>query len=163
MTDFIFKYSGKNYSILDSKTKKKITLTSPPVSIPFGIETYNGHKIINFKIPDKNSSNVVNNFFASLVKLDTCFKNLCFNKFIPFRLSNDIKNKKYFSFIKNKRLKSPIIRSYLYKFYNKYFNTDDIGGNNVDSKYILQLEISSLWFTNDSYGVILSVSDINVS
>ncbi len=126
--DIIFvptKHSG-NYTIYQkTKTwKKKIQLKINGVNFPFGKETYNDNIVINFKISD--SSNYASNIIFYLTQLKDYFENLkiSHNNF-------DIKNKDFFSFIKNNDQCEYHIRAYL-----KY------GAKITHSKYVGTLDSS---------------------
>lgn len=145
-----------NYLILD-KNKKKIKIHLKNVQIPFGFESYNNLQVLNIEIlPQKSNDHF--NIKALVSSFEDEFKN---NK-ISF-----IGSREYYPNIReNKEKNGNLIRSYVYKSPEIFCNTKEnfkiflTSNNIIRSRSNVELELGTLWMTDNNYGIIWNVKSI---
>ncbi len=151
----------KNFLILDNENKK-ISFEINNIKTPFGIENYNEQKILNIII-DPNKYNQHHNLIININKLESDLNNKKFtNKIIDI----DIKDKKYHSILKyNPNNNNYILRTHIIGIPNIYttinnkkfiVSEDDIKDKNLN----VQLEISSMWITDDQFGFLFYAKEM---
>jgi hypothetical protein len=162
------KFIGQKKSFRIVVDGSKITLYSPVVYLPFGIEIYNGKHILNFEVETERNNDLYN-FYALIYKMENILQNLGNNEIEDLniksnhqQIANLIKGKQFVPCIKN-GLKGYLIRSYV----NKGVEIKSNDGNNfftmAQTKGKLAkvtLEIGNLWIMPDTYGYILNITDI---
>ena len=144
----------KNYRIRYSAVDKLIINISNAYS-PFGIEKYNKKDILNIELT--NNSNINNNIISLIKEIDNYFLNLG-------EIKSEFKNFIYTSPIKNISDEKINIRCHLS---NKLkIKTKD---NNPESfilkkkNFKIELEFSSIWLFNESYGIVLTINSIDLT
>jgi len=145
-----------------------ITIETPPMKIPFGIEKYNYKEILNIEFSDMEKNNTMYNFHAKMSQIDNYFAGLSYKKNIidKSRISRNIlqelTNKSYTPSVKVRPHKfDSLLRIYTKK--NISFHDPDgryIDKNDIKSKSgIFILNLSSLWISKYNYGLIWSIDD----
>ena len=163
------KFIGQKKSYRIVSEGSKITLYTPLVYLPFGVETYNGKNILNFEI-DTEKNNELYNFHALIYKLENILQNLGNNEIDDLniksnhqQIANLIKGKQFISCIKN-GLKGYLIRSYVNQGIDIKSNNDDYYTiNQIKGKLVrITIDIGNLWIMPDTYGYILNITNIIV-
>ena len=137
----------KNYRIYHKN--KLVTISTPFMYIPFGIENYKYKNILNIEFKDNN--NDIHNLCAIIKQIDKFFRKLSYDDNLTY-LKVNVKNKRYISCMRYKI--KPLLRTHLKKQTiicdkdNKYVK--NIKGKS--GKFVLHM--GTLWVTKDSYGLI---------
>jgi len=139
---------GYNIFELYKGEKRKISFTTPIMKIPFAIEKYGKKEIVNLEFTNYNDDNDTYNFFMTLKKLDQLMlQPMNLRLTLPKGFLEDISNKTYISFLKEKKYFDPIMRT--------TYKGDIIGDLGKGSLAKCIVDIDSLWKTKTSYGVLL--------
>ena len=167
MSDQIFiRKSGKTFVILDNK-QNPIRKKLKDVYFKFGIEEYNGNKILNIYI-NRNNENYSNNEYNDVIDIYNYIKEV--SKFAkdPFYAKRYKFEGKGFKYPLKKReeegVKLVILRTYLSR--NVEITMKDLAGT-IDTNYNItgyiadvELTIKTLWTTSTDMGVIIYVDSI---
>lgn len=168
LMNITFAENKNNFGIfIKDNDYKKMTLKTPIIKIPFGIQEYFHKDIINIEMTNYETNNYVYNFFTTLKQIDTFFKNLQNDDFINnlnYSVSptfkESIKGKNYLSCIKMRDKFDPLYRTLtkkrgsviLTKFYDK--DNKEINPFNIKNrKGSMELELAFLWTTKTDYGI----------
>lgn len=146
------KSKTEKYIICD-KFNKKIHETLDEVYVPFGIEKWNNTQLLNIEInPNKNNKQL--NINALLKSYDDIFRE-------QIKLHHNVDNKTYYSFLKDSKY-GCIMRTHI-SDYPKITKCSDINSGSdiikmtsadiVKNNVKITLSLSTLWFTDISYGV----------
>ena len=176
------KFIGSKKSFRMVINGSKVSLFTPIIYIPFGIESYNGKHILNFEV-DTERNNDLYNFYAQIYKIESVLQNLITpnintddennetdNELIDeniksnhLQIYNLIKGKQFVSCIKN-GLKGYLIRSYVNQGIDiKSNNNDFFSINQTKGKLAkLQIELGNLWIMPDTFGYILNITEITI-
>jgi len=163
------KFVGQKKSYRMVFEGSKLTLYTPFVYSPFGVETYNGKHILNFEV-DTEKTNELYNFYALIYKFENILQNLENNEIDDLNIKknhqqifNLIKGKQFISCIKQ-GLKGYLIRSYVNQGIEIKSNNDDYYTiNQMKGKMVkLTIDIGNLWIMPDTYGYILNITNIIV-
>lgn len=162
---------------------KKIVFNTPPMLIPFGIEEYNDKMIMNLEFINYEKG-MMKRFYDDIVKLDNYFKKI--NTIENHENIIKLENKEYKSMVKIRNNFPPHLRVHLKKnknmiitkFYSnekehrKYETINKQGHNNYygkplsymdikkGDKCIAEIELTSIWNHEKSYGLLFSVKKI---
>ena len=149
----------KNYMIFINNSELK--LSTPKMSVPFGIERFNNKYIANLEFTDLDNKNMTQ-FHNTILAIDRFLMRLSSDKNIIKKFNNksvytknllyDIYDKTYTSCIKNRNYHPPLLRTYVKdpSIYN------DIKGMNGHFK----LHISTVWISKYNYGSIYYLNDM---
>lgn len=153
------------YILVDSNKKKpRIKLNN--VYIPFGVEKYKKYNIINFEIRPKQSKNHDHDHY-NIYSILSGFENEISDKLnLPNEVEKEIGENKYSKNLRESKC-GYIIRSHIFSTPKIYtiisgfeysLMTQDINNTiaNVD------LELGMFWISEDSYGYVWYVKEINV-
>jgi hypothetical protein len=162
--DFLYKkISNNSFHIISSES---IIYKLPISAIPFGISNNDNKYVINLSINNKNDFG--STFLDNINQIETYFQGL------DFIVDNDnnkilLSNKKFCSCIKQNNDFFPLFRSHIKKNKNmiitKFFiNTKPITIFDIKpkSKCKGEIELGSLWFNNDSYGLIWFIRELDI-
>lgn len=160
---------------------ERIMLKSPPMNLPFGIERYNNKDILNAEFTN-NKDNFIYNFYNTVKQVDRFMEKLSTDNDHKFKLTRDntallnrIHDKSYVESIKKRPEKfDPLFRLHLKSNKNVYTTKFfSLNKDTQEKKYlqpssikgrmcILTIELSSVWTTSDSYGLLWYVDSIRV-
>lgn len=167
--DVYFKEEKKNFRILFDG--KPLVITTPYLSIPFGVEKYNHTDILNLEFTGYMKNNHVYNFYATINQIDYFMKNLL-EKDISCKLKcklsktlqTKLENKGYSSCIRERPSKyDPLLRTHLKHL---KIETKDNSFKSIDklklSSAIATIELDQLWITDYNYGVTWMVTKITI-
>jgi len=170
LKDIIFRPSKQGFNIFIKSTKAQLTLITPSISSPFGIESMGGYldkNIINIEIP-KNKNNEMHNFNAEMTNIDNFFKHIEKNtKFLEYELPDDllemIKEKTYIPFVKPRKTQSgsskllrlfPKKNGRIMTMTFKENNGEPFNGTSIKGiKGTYKIRLGTLWITGDNYGL----------
>ena len=161
--NFINSFDSKKIILIEDKKNfrirynavDKLLLNIPIIFSHFGIEKYNKKDILNLEL--QNSNNLNNNIISLIKEIDNYFSELGI-------LKPEFKNFNYMSPIKNISEDKINLRCHLS---NKLkIKTKDNSPESFILKkknFKIQLEFSSVWLYNDSFGIILTVNSIDLT
>lgn len=159
----------KNYGIVNNDNVR-LSFEVKNIKIPFGIEKYNKHQILNIIIePQKYNEHY--NIFVMFKNLDENFSNLEKKEFqknikINEDILSDIHNKIYYSNLK-KNNDNYIIRTHILGTPNIYTIVNGkkfhVSMDNINNKIkSLKIEFGTFWITDTNYGILLYTKEIIV-
>ena len=144
---------------------KKIILTTPKLKIPFGVETYNYKKLINFELVNMEKDNDMHNFYKNIKQLENHFANMD---------TIELKNKQFVSCLKprpgnsnNSNNFDPLLRIHLKtksnkiltNFYKNDNNTRIISDEIKEKLAVCTIEVGALWISYYNFGLIFYLND----
>lgn len=156
MGDIILKRVNENfYKILKKENGKneELTLESPIINLPFGIEKYKSKEILNLEIDD-------NDFLKLLEELEKIFNKLCIEEL-------NLENDKMVSCVHKKKNYKSLLRINIKK--SKHFILTECfeGEKNVpiynieiNNKARIIFNIGGIWVHENNYGLYLSAKKI---
>jgi hypothetical protein len=154
--------SKKNYGLTDKKNQKiKIQLNN--VFIPFGMELYNSHSILNIKLmPTKYNEH--NNIVSSLLQFDSELTDV--KNFTDTDIVNDIENKGYYPNIK-KDCDDYLLRLHIYGspeiYATRMQRKFPVAPSDIKGKLAnVEIEISTLWVTDNNYGYVWTLKSVEI-
>jgi len=172
--DIIFIKQRNNYRLYinNNNNNSRIILRTPLMNIPFGVEKYKYKDILNLEFSNVNT-NKMYNFLTAIKQIDNFFINIMTNDIkykiknkLPYNLLENIKGKSYVSCIKYRKNFDSLFRTHLRKTKNNiksiFKDTDDRLLNIMDLKTNngnFNIELESLWISNDSYGIIYYINE----
>jgi len=141
-----------NIFLIKNNRPTKIKINTPTMFSPFGIESYNNKLIMNLEFYNIDSNNQMYNFFSYIKTLDNI---------LTTNPPQELTNKTYISCIKE-RNNNPLLRIHLRviktniitaitDYDNKYVTTDSVKNKKIQG----ELEIGTLWYTDETYGIII--------
>ena len=154
------KHSKLDKYVICDNNNKKINMVLEEVYVPFGIEKWNKMFVLNMEI-NPNKNNTQYNICATMKSYDKMLEEK-----ITKHFGDNVINKTYYSFLKESKY-GYILRSHIHgypKIYKMINGSDikltsaDILKENVKATLIL----SSLWFTDDAYGVTWDIDNIEL-
>lgn len=151
--------SKSNYIIYsDHKKKDRIQLKLCNVRCPFGVEKYMGKEIINFEFQNKKNDNISINNYNTIIIIDNYFK----------KISKELDNVGYMSCMRCTYGCDPLLRTHvssknnlittIVKKENENLSIYDIKDKFCD----IVIELSSIWKRTDSYGLIITIKEIEL-
>lgn len=160
--DFVYKKISKNTYHLINKDPIKLEL---PISyIPFGLDNTNNKYAICFSINNKNKEGL--EVLNIIEEVEKYFQSL------DFIIDTDkekilLSNKKFVSNIKQNKNFYPNIKTFIRKI-NNNINTKIFNKNSLGTIFDIQpkmkctgiIELGTLWYTNDTYGLLWYINEI---
>jgi hypothetical protein len=149
--------------IMLNNTKSRNNIILKNVKIPFGYEKYKNDIILNIEI-DPKTDKTHNNYYIILSTFENEFTNKNdLSKLIRY----DIEDKTYYPNMRESK-DGFIIRTHIYEkpeifsmiggTYKMLMTSMDLKKTYVD----IELELRTLWITNDNYGITWSVKKIEI-
>ena len=160
LKNIVLKKNRKNYSLYEFKdgVNRVITIKLTGMKIPFGVEKYGYKELINFEFLNKDKYNNSLNNYNKIKQIDSYFRGL-----------KDFNDKYYKSCIKERDDYDPLLRVHLKKRGKNILTTIQSKNNTPVSVYELknalcciELELQSLWTTDDSFGLLFCVKNIKL-
>jgi hypothetical protein len=158
--------SKNNISYIITNNSKKIQIELKNISIPFGIEYFNGKTIVNIEI-NPNIDNYQYNLYSIISGFELNIQNINFENNKNFSLKNDINNKGYYPNIRESKF-GYIVRCYINSslniwttdtLENKMFLSIENIKNTISN---VKLELGILWINENNFGIIWYLKDIEI-
>jgi hypothetical protein len=130
------------------------------ISIPFGVEEYQGKQILNIEVDNEKH----NNYLSRLEFIENKIEQADFDP----NIINILKNKTFTPTIKTS-LKGKTIRTHLMKNTDIYIKLKNGNKMNIDytnlknSTANVLIELKGIWVTGTNFGLYWNVKDINVT
>jgi len=166
LNNIILISKGKNFMIRESTKNGNVPISFKlyHMNSPFGIEKYAYKELVNFEITGKDKYNSAYNNYAKIKQLDEYFKTAN-----AYTKHFNIDDKQYKSCLREKEEYDPMVRIHLKKR-NRDIQTVflkkglTIHPNDIKGKVCnINVELGDVWYTQYHYGIILYVTEIEIS